>query len=118
MDLNHDGIKDIQQTSIKSVKMKGTDIQIGVSIKYAPTALAIESVESVDPTQLDSSASGKPNSIPFGVIDFKIAVGKPGDRAAVTLYFSKAAPIGSKWYILDTVSSNWYRLFGHVQIRR
>jgi hypothetical protein len=106
-DLNHDGVRDYRQTSIKSVKMEGTNVQIGVSIKNAPTALAIEAVESESLNQLDASAAGKPNILPFGLIDFKIAVAKPGDRAAVKLYFSEAAPSGSRWYMLDTVSNRW-----------
>jgi hypothetical protein len=106
-DLNGDRVKDYKQTSIKSVKMEGTNVQIGVSIKEAPAALAIESVESKDPNQLDASTAGKPESLPFGLIDFKIAVAKPGDRATVTLYFSKTAPSGSIWYMLDTVSNIW-----------
>jgi chitinase len=107
VDLNLDRVKDYRQTSIKSVKMEGTNVQIGVSIKDAPAALAIESVESENPNQLDASAAGKPNSLPFGLIDFKIAVAKPGDRATVTLYFSEAAPSGSRWYMFDTVASVW-----------
>ena len=107
VDLNRDQVKDYRQTSIKSVKMEGTDVQIGVSSEDAPTALAIESVESEDLNQLNASATGKPNSLPFGLIDFKIAVAKPGDRATVTLYFSGAAPSGSRWYMFDTVSNIW-----------
>ena len=60
VDLDKDGVKDNQQTSIKSVKMEGTSVQIGVSIKGSPTALAVEAVESEDPQQPDSYASGKP----------------------------------------------------------
>jgi hypothetical protein len=51
VDLDKDGVKDNQQTTIKSIKMEGTTVQIGVSIKNCPTALAVESVESEDPRQ-------------------------------------------------------------------
>ncbi len=114
VDLNCDGIKDYRQPSIKSVKMEGTGVQIGVSIRDAPTALAIEAVESENPNQLDASATGKPTSLPFGLIDFKIAVAEPGDRAAVTLYFSEAAPTGSRWYMFDTVSRRWADFSGYA----
>jgi chitinase len=108
VDLDRDGVKDNRQPRyIKSVKMQGTNVQIGVGIKGAPTALSVDSVESEDLNQLGASAAGKPKSLPFGLIDFKIAVANPGDRASVTLYFSGAAPSGSRWYMLDTVSNTW-----------
>jgi hypothetical protein len=107
-DLDKDGVRDNQQTTIKSVKMEGTSVQIGVSIKGSPTALAIESVESEDSGQPDSYAFGKPKRMPFGLINFKIAVAKPGDQAVVKLYFSQAAPFFSKWYKYDPITDKWY----------
>lgn len=107
-DLDKDGVRDNQQTTIKSVKMEGTSVQIGVSIKGSPTAVAIESVESEDPGQPDSYAFGKPKRMPFGLINFKIAVAKPGDQAVVKLYFSQAAPFFSKWYKYDPITDKWY----------
>jgi hypothetical protein len=107
-DLDKDGVKDNQQTTIKSVKMEGTSVQIGVSIKGSPTALAVEAVESEDPRQPDSYASGKPRRMPFGLINFKIAVATPGDQAVVKLYFSEAAPFRSKWYKYDPIADRWY----------
>jgi hypothetical protein len=106
-DLDRNGVKDYRQTTIKSVKVEGSNVKIGVSIKDDPAALAIESVASENPNQLDASATGKPKSLPFGLIDFKIALAKPGDRATVTLYLSEAAPSGSRWYMFDTVSGIW-----------
>ena len=107
-DLDKDGVMDNQQKTIKSVKMEGTSMQIGVSIKGSPTALAIESVESEDPRPPDSYANGKPRRMPFGLINFKIAVAKPGDQATVRLYFSQAASYFSKWYKYDSVADKWY----------
>jgi chitinase len=107
-DLDMDGVKDNLQKTIKSVKMEGRSVQIGVSIKGSPTALAIESVESEDPGQPDSYASGKPWKMPFGLINFKIAVAKPGDQAVVKLYFSQAASYFSKWYKYDPITDKWY----------
>jgi len=107
-DLDKDGVMDNQQKTIKSVRMEGRSVQIGVSIKGSPTAIAIESVESEDPGLPDSYASGKPKRMPFGLINFKIAVAKPGDQAVVKLYFSQAAPSFSKWYKYDPVADKWY----------
>ena len=108
VDLDQDGLKDNQQTSIKSVKMEGTSVQIGVSIKGSPTALAVEAVESEDPQQPDSYASGKPRRMPFGLINFKIAVATPGDQAVVNLYFSEAVHPSSKWYKYDPIADTWH----------
>jgi len=108
VDLDKDGVKDNQQTTIKSIKMEGTTVQIGVSIKNCPTALAVESVESEDPRQSDSHASDKPLRMPFGLINFKIAVLKPGDQATVKLHFSEPAPAKSQWYKYDPIAGSWY----------
>ncbi len=108
VDLDKDGVKDNQQTTIRSIKMEGTTVQIGVSIKDCPTAFAVESVESEDPRQPDAYASAKPKRMPFGLINFKIAVAKPGDSAAVKLYFSAPAPLRSKWFKYDPIADRWY----------
>ena len=108
VDLDRDGVKDNLQKTIKSVKMVGRSVQTGVSIKGSPTALAIESVESEDPGQTGSSGSSNPKTMPFGLINSKIAVAKTGDQASVRLYLSKAAHRGSLWYRYDTVSLKWY----------
>ena len=109
VDLDRDGVMDNKQPQIiKSIKMEGTSVRIGVSIKGCPTCIGVESVESEDARQLDSYAYGKPNSMPFALINFKIAVAKPGDQAVVKLYFSKAASYSSKWYKYDPIDDRWY----------
>ena len=109
VDLDKDGVKDNKQPRyIKSVKMEGTTVRIGVSIKDCPTCLGVESVESEDVRQSDSVAYGKPASMPFALINFKIAVANPGDQATVKLYFSKAASTSSKWYKYDPIADRWY----------
>ena len=107
VDLDRDGVKDYRQTNLKAVKMGVHAAQIGVSIKGCPTALAIEAVE--------SASSNQPNSS-LPSFSFKIAVTKPGDQATVKLYFSQAAPLGSRWYRYDTVSGKWVRFFGLCEI--
>ena len=97
-----------QPLVIKSVKMEGTNVQIGVSIKGCSTCIRVESVESEDARQPDSYAYGKPKRMPFGLINFKIAVAKAGDQATVRLYFSQAASYFSKWYKYDPITDKWY----------
>jgi hypothetical protein len=109
VDLDRDWVRDNRQPRyIKSVKMEGTNVQIGVSIKGCSTCIGVESVESEDVSQLDSYAYGKPSNMPFALINFKIAVAKPGDTAVVKLYFSKAASYSSKWYQYDAIADRWY----------
>ncbi|MCU0591399.1 MAG: fibronectin type III domain-containing protein [Desulfobacterales bacterium] len=114
-DLDKDGVKDHQQATIKSVRMEGATVKIGVSVKGCSTALAVEAVESEDPRQPDAYASGKPRRMPFGLINFKIAVAKPGDPATVKLYFSEAAPARSKWFKYDPIDDRWYDFSAHAR---
>ena len=117
VDLNRDGVRDNRQPRyIKSVKMEGTNVQIGVSIKGCSTCIGVESVESEDVSQLDSYAYGKPANMPFALINFKIAVAKPGDTAVVKLYFSKAASYSSKWYQYDAIADRWYDFSAYAKL--
>jgi hypothetical protein len=118
VDLDNDGVKDYQQSTIKSVKMEGTKVQIGISIKGSPTALAIEAVESEDPRQPDSFAYGKPARMPFGLINFKIAVSRPGDGTTVKLYFSQTASRFSKWYKYDAIADKWYDFSAYARFAK
>jgi len=54
------------------------------------------------------SANGMLVGVPFALINFKIAVAKPGDTAVVKLYFSKTASYFSKWYLYDAMADRWY----------
>jgi hypothetical protein len=100
-------VPDSQQTAIKSVKMEGTNVQTGVSIKETPTALSIESVESEDPRQPDLYPNSKPQNMPFGILNIKIAVANPGDQAVVKLYFLEPVPATGKWYEYDKAAERW-----------
>jgi hypothetical protein len=106
-DLDKDGVPDSNQAAIKSVKMEGTTAQTGISIKGAPTATGIESVESEDPRPPDLYANNKPAQMPFGILNVKIAVAKPGDTAVVKLYFQEPVPAAGKWYEYETASEKW-----------
>jgi hypothetical protein len=116
VDLDRDGLRDNSQPRyIKSVKMEGSNVQIGVSIKGCTTCIGVESVASEDVRQPDSYAYGKPTWMPFALINFKIAVAKPGDTAVVKLYFSKTASYFSKWYLYDAIADRWYDFSAYAQ---
>lgn len=107
VDLDGDGLKDNDQRTIKSIQMEGLRVQIGVSIKGCPAAVAVEAVESEDPHQPGAYVADKPERLPFGLINFKLAVAEPGDTVTVTLYFSEPAPVNSKWYKYDPIAERW-----------
>ena len=101
-------MKDVVQPKMKAVKVAGTSAMIGVSIKGAANAIKIESIESENTTLSGAYGAGKPKRMPFGLVNFKIAVAHPGDTVAVKLYFSEPAPFLSKWYKYDGVTGAWY----------
>ena len=109
-------MQDNLQPTIKSVKMEGTTVQTGVSIKGSSTALAIEAVESEDPQQVDSYSNGKPATMPFGILNVKIAVANPGDQAVVKLYFLEPVPAAGKWYEYDAAADRWIDFSAYTEI--
>ncbi len=115
VDLDRDGNSDNKQTTIKSVQMEGTPVLIGVSVKESPNVLGVELACSDSPQQVGPNAPGKPASMPFGVVSFKIAVRTPGDQVLVTLYFSEPAPAGGKWYKFDSLAYSWYDFSDHAR---
>jgi len=110
-DLDGDGIDDASQKDIMVLKSEVGNANIGISVKGSDTVLELLSVEAEDPQELQPNPAGdvpKPEDIPFGLIDYKIIVEQPGDEALVTIYFSEAAPEGSKWYKYDPIEGAWY----------
>jgi hypothetical protein len=106
-DMNEDGILDVDQETIKCVNTKGKKSQVGISFEGSDTVLAIEYLAYQDPKSLDSSF-GKPNNLPFGLIDFRLRVVGPGDEAVVTVYFSDRTPKNAKWYKYDPIEGVWF----------
>ena len=74
VDLDEDGTPDIDQDDIKCLNVSGGTGQIGVSIRDSATVQSIVSVESENPEDIDedSNAAGKPDSMPFGLLNFKL----------------------------------------------
>ncbi len=108
VDLDKDGVKDVVQAGMKAVKVAGSSAMIGVSIKGAANAIKVESIESENTTLAGAYGAGKPRRMPFGLVNFKIAVAHPGDTVAVKLHFSEPAPLFSRWYKYDGVAGAWY----------
>ena len=102
-DPDRDGVGDYRQTTIESVKVTGSPVQVGTNVKDCQTALAIEAVAS-DTLPPGSSV----DSFPLGLIHFKVAAAKPASRVAVRIDFPEKAPQGSRWYGYDAVRRKWY----------
>jgi hypothetical protein len=57
------------------------------------------SLDPVDPEGEDiGDRNGMPESMIYGLIDFKIKVDTPGSSATVTIFLSESVPQGYKWY--------------------
>jgi hypothetical protein len=108
-DLDGDGTPDIDQDDIKCVNVAEGNGQIGVSIKDSFTVQSIAAIESENPADLgeESDTGGKPDSLPFGLLNFKLIVDVPGDEAVVTIYLSDPAPVDAVWYKYDPVNKIW-----------
>jgi hypothetical protein len=117
VDLDEDGTADIDQNDIKSVYVEGGTAQIGISIRDSQTVQSIAAIESENPDDLDedSGADGRPESMPFGLLNFKLIVDFPGDEAVVTIYLSEPAPDDTTWYKYDPVNSDWVDYSDYIE---
>ena len=109
IDLDEDGIPDTNQDDIKCVYVEDKAVQIGVSIKNSASIQSIETIESENPENIgeDSNTAGKPQYLPFGLLNFKLIVDQPGDEVEVTIYLSEPAPINAIWYKYDPINKIW-----------
>ncbi|MBA3027383.1 MAG: hypothetical protein FP816_01005 [Desulfobacteraceae bacterium] len=117
-DINQDGTPDAEQLSIKSIKVKGKASLIGMDTSNSPKVVKVVYLQSTDP--LDTSKypgmASLPGSMPYGLIDFKIKVQKPGDFAELTIYFSETLPSDAAWYKYDSVNNTWSDFSEHITI--
>ncbi len=96
-DLDGNGITDNDQEDMKTIQVFDADKQLG--LKYS-VSNAIEYIEGVDPLSIEDQ-SGKPDSVPFGLVNFRIKVDEPGQTVFVTVYLSEPAPEGARWFKYD-----------------
>ncbi len=103
IDMDRDGVRDYRQATIRSFRTAKSGVLAGLSIKGCATVLSIEQVES---EPVAASASGA-SPAPFGRINSRIAVARPGDRATATVYLSKSAPSEGKYCRYDSIAGKW-----------
>jgi hypothetical protein len=82
-----------------------------VSLQMLTNCRAISAFKSIDPSTIEDT-QGKPYDLPFGLIDFRAEVDRPGDFAEVVVYLSQPAPPGAKWYMYDEASG--WRVYPHA----
>jgi hypothetical protein len=110
VDLDEDGVADIEQPTLLSAKTSDGDKKIGVGADSK-----VQKVNVVIPLDPDAMAErlGKPGSLPYGLICFRIEVDQPGDTAYVTVHLSEPAPADARWYKYD-LAHGWYDFTDHV----
>ena len=109
VDMNSDEIPDVQQAVVKSVMIPSCHKPIGLSIENANTVSAILSISAVDTVDFDFTPEDEEiiRQLPYGLINFKLAVDRPGDAAVVTVHFSQPVSTSAKWVKFDSVQGVW-----------
>jgi hypothetical protein len=109
LDIDNDGVLDIEQSDIKCVDNLAENVQIGVSIKGSENATSIVAMEIEDAGQAitNTKSKGKPKYAQLGLIHFKIRVEVPGDETVVTIHLSQATIKKSILYKYDPVNAEW-----------
>ena len=117
VDMNSDGIPDAEQEIIKSIMVPSCGEPVGLSIENASTVSAILSMDAVDPMELNLSAQDKErvNALPYGLINFKLAVDQPGDTAKVTVYFPETIQNDARWQKYDPIQNTWLDFSDNAQ---
>jgi hypothetical protein len=109
LDMDGDGVVDSEQADIKVVNSEADEVEIGVSVKDSENVASIVSmeIEGSDETETKTKTKGRPKTLEFGLIDFKILVNAPGDETVVTIHMSRAALEKNKIYKYDSINDEW-----------
>lgn len=116
VDMNSDGISDGQQAIVKSILIPSCNEPIGLSIEKSNTATAILSMSAADAVDfdLDPEDEDKINRLPYGLINFKLAVDRSGDTVVVTVHFSQPVSKSAKWVKFDPFQGVWLDYSAHA----
>jgi hypothetical protein len=103
VDLNADGTPDNEQPDvILSVNTAGTADARQVGVSAASADVVIDALEAVDPASVEDT-EGRPETLPFGLVNFRAAVSSADGTADITVYLSQAAPDGARWYKYNSI---------------
>jgi len=110
VDLDGDGVPDIQQPTLLSANTSDGDKQIGLGPDSNVKSIRV--FMPLDPGVI-AERQGKPDSLPYGMVCFRIEVDQPGDTAYVSVYLSEPAPAEFRWAKYD-LANGWYDYTSHV----
>jgi hypothetical protein len=97
LDLNSDGIFDDQQ---QSATWKCLNTVVGgshVGIEGVTNVVSIDFAESIDPSTI-ADTKNRPDSLPVGLISFRVTVPNDGDSADVTIYLYGTQAADLQWF--------------------
>jgi len=111
-DLDKDGVPDNDQIDmiLVNIRLKNKDRQIGIKCPAAEGV--IERIETLDQFLIEDEF-GRPESLPYDLVNFKVKVSQPGQLARITIYFPEPAPKNAIWYKYDTVDG-WQDYSDHT----
>jgi hypothetical protein len=102
LDMDDNGTNDDEECDqIKCVKTLVGNGQMGVRISTNVTS--INTIRSVDPATV-TETENRPDSMPLGLILFKVKVENVGDEAEVSVYLSEPVADDGGWYKYDAIN--------------
>jgi hypothetical protein len=103
IDVDRNGIDDVDQDNILCVKSAKRGLAIGVKVMSEnANVVAVKSID--DATQ--STFFNEPEIMTLGIISFKVLLQENASGAEVTVYFSEPAPADALWYKYD-INAGW-----------
>lgn len=97
-----------------AVNCQGLAENKAIGISAVDNTTFVEYLESIDPDDIDEQTN-RPDSLPFGLVNFRLKVTSQDGTATVTVFLSEAAPVGSKWYKYDWING-WYDYSDHATL--
>jgi hypothetical protein len=109
--IRENGIHDFPDDVIAFYPIADTDKVLGIR---SDNGADLVSLYAVDP-ESDNVAdrNGMPESLIYGLIDFKIKVDTPGSSTTVTIFLPESVPEGYKWYKYSQ-TQGWYDFSANV----
>ena len=109
--IRENGILDLPDDVITFYSIADTDKVLGIR---SDNGADLVSLYALDP-ESDNVAdrNGMPESLIYGLIDFKIKVGTPGSSTTVTILLPESVPEGYKWYKYSR-TQGWYDFSSNV----
>lgn len=101
-DIDGDGNPDTFSPLYRAVFTAVGNTLAAIEAGAGSNVTAINSIRSVDPATISDTA-GMPTRMPYGLLNFSIAVNAVGATATVTVYFAAPLPEGTVWYKYNTV---------------